>query len=146
MLKLPDSRCIAAYIRTAVYNEERARDQTALCSEYSLRTFGTQPKLVFCDLGASGISCHREQLENLIQNIRTRRVHSLVTSNPDRLHRSISHSARFFGLLREHDVTLHCVSSGGPMDLDFSSEGNLTSTTGESCNGPGVFCSTLFNL
>jgi DNA invertase Pin-like site-specific DNA recombinase len=115
MSKSHDSRVIAAYVRTAVDDPVQGRTQTDLCSEYSRRTFGTEPDFLFCDPGASGKSGRRRGLQDLVKIIRARRVRAVVAADLDRIHRNIARLATFFELMREYDVSLHSVSDGGPV-------------------------------
>lgn len=121
MLEAHKTRIVAAYIRSAIAEPALCRDQTDKCSEYSVRTFGKEPDLLFCDQGASGVKECRPQLGQLSKCIRLGRVHMVIASDLSRIHRSISRMITFFALLRDYDVTLHSVSDGGPIDLDACS-------------------------
>lgn len=117
MLESRETKIIAAYIRSAIADPALGRSQSDKCSEYSIRMFGKEPDVIFCDHGASGMSGPRPQLWHLVKCIKLGQVHALIAADLVRIHRSPSLLLKFFGLMRDYDVALHCVSDGGLIDL-----------------------------
>jgi DNA invertase Pin-like site-specific DNA recombinase len=93
--------------------------------EYCHSQFGIAP-VVFRDDRKSGLSRDRKELQNLMAEIATGKIETLVVRQISALSRSPEHLALLILELNSH-AELHCLQSGGPFSKPIPMGLGLTS-------------------
>lgn len=111
----PKPTVVGVYVRTAIDPRDRMRHravmaQLAKCETYMAETFPNVSVLHFMDEGPSSID-PRPGYAALCEAATAGRINAVVTTDADRLTRSVVEWERFAALCRDAGVSVHVVDS-----------------------------------
>lgn len=109
-LGMKSSQAVAGYVRVSM-RDQHAETQIAVLKDYSLR-HDIQNLRFYSDVGVSGAKDSRPQLDQMLHDIRSGRIDTVLVFKIDRLGRSLKNLLDLLAEFKNRSIRLISISDG----------------------------------